>query len=491
MSIPAGRMTGSHARRNFGPGILVLPLMLAGSLLLGRMATEPQLLRVALLGAIVLLVAGVTFFAPTKTLLALMIWLAALGFLRRVVSGYAPAGGNDPLLLVEPLILALLVAVAVGRGAFRQRSSLSNAVAVLTLLVLLGALNPLQGSVVAGVAGLLFILVPMLGFWVGRGLCDDETMRRLLKLVGGMALVAGLYGLGQTFIGLPSWDFNWVWEARDRGYDALFVYSAGGGPGAIRPFAMFASASEYVVYVAVGIVVWIAFWQRTPRAPLALASLGVLIVALLYGSSRGSVVSLVAALVLMRGAWKGRQLSVSLVTTAGILLLVPLAAGVVVPDSVGTSGPGSLIAHQLEGLRDPLDPKASTAGAHADLVIGGVRSAISEPLGVGVGSISIASSRFGGVQKATEADPSNVAVALGLPGLVAYLAVLAVAFRRGYLVALRRRDRLALAALGILGVTAFQWLAGGNYAVAILPWLVLGWLDRSSVADESTSPEPA
>jgi hypothetical protein len=38
-----------------------------------------------------------------------------------------------------------------------------------------------------------------------------------------------------------------------------------------------------------------------------------------------------------------------------------------------------------------------------------------------------------------------------------------------------------------LGVTLLQWLNGGHYGVAFLPWLVLGWVERSS--SSAASPE--
>src|SRR5262249_7889761 len=111
-----------------------------------------------------------------------------------------------------------------------------------------------------------------------------------------------------------------------------------------------------------------------------------------------------------------------------------------------------------------------------------------DPLGTGVGSTTIAaqklgsetvpandvhSSSVGGV----EVDPGNAALAAGLLGLGAYVCVLIIGVRRAYTRA-RSRDALALAALGVLFATLFQWLNGGQYAVVILPWLVLGWLDR-------------
>jgi hypothetical protein len=67
---------------------------------------------------------------------------------------------------------------------------------------------------------------------------------------------------------------------------------------------------------------------------------------------------------------------------------------------------------------------------------------------------------------------------MGLPGLIAYLVVLFAGMFRVYGIARLRRDDLALAALGVVTVTALQWLNGGQYAVAVLPWLVLGWADR-------------
>jgi hypothetical protein len=108
----------------------------------------------------------------------------------------------------------------------------------------------------------------------------------------------------------------------------------------------------------------------------------------------------------------------------------------------------------------------------------GLVQAFTHPAGQGVGTVTIAGAKFGGLSKSTEVDPSNVAVALGLPGLLAYLVVFVSGITRVYGIAKRRRDGLALAALGVVALTALQWLDGGQYAVAVVPWLVLGWADR-------------
>jgi hypothetical protein len=173
---------------------------------------------------------------------------------------------------------------------------------------------------------------------------------------------------------------------------------------------------------------------------------------------------------------------VSLPLSAGVgaLLLVALVVGLrnYGPSTYSNDASGALLSHQVQGLSDPLNPQTSTAGVHFAMIRNGVKQAFSQPLGQGLGTVTIAGAKFGGLAKGTEADPSNVGVALGLPGLIAYVVVFLSGMLRVYRTARLRRDGLALAALGVLALTALQWLNGGQYAIAVLAWLVLGWVDR-------------
>jgi hypothetical protein len=142
-----------------------------------------------------------------------------------------------------------------------------------------------------------------------------------------------------------------------------------------------------------------------------------------------------------------------------------------------------LVGHQVQGFRNPLNPEASTLGLHLDEIVTGVRSAFSHPLGLGLSAITIAGQKLGAtVAVPTEADISNAGVALGLPGLLVYVVVLALALWRLYGVAVTRGDTLALIALATAFVLLLQWLNGGLYAVAWIPWLFMGWADRREPA---------
>lgn len=451
---------------------LVTLALIAAFLVTGMIIEQAVMLRLAFLVGLLAIVLGLGLRTPRTVLVALPLWLAFLGLSRRLLSAIGGAPGEaDPLLLVGPAALVLLAVAAVDRGAIRPRTGLSTAVMGLSGLVVLGALNPIQGSLLAGVSAILFF-VPLLAFWIGRGLATDGDVRRILLLVAVLAVPAAGYGLFQTFAGFPSWDDRWI---REAGYTALNVR------GTIRPFSTFASGAEYATFLAVGVVTWLALVRGGTALALKFLVVPLLVVAAVFQASRGTVVVLVAALALLLGARSRLPLPAAMAVAAVLLALLPLAVQKVAPADLSDEGHAQLLSHQVEGLSDPFDPRSSTARDHLNLITLGVKSAFVNPIGYGISSVTIAGSKFGGTNINTEADPSNAAVALGLPGLLAYGIILVLGFSRAYRLAVIRRDPLAFAALGILAVMVLQWLNGGLYAVALLPWLVLGWLDRKWV----------
>lgn len=458
------------------------------SVVAGVMVAHPSLLRLGFAACLAALVIGLGLKSPRPLLYAIIGWLAALGLIRRLLSiGFTAGGPADPLLLIYPLALIVLVLAAADAGAFRRRTTLGTAVLVLVVLVLLGAVNPLQGSLFAGLSALVFF-VQLAAFWVGRGLGDDRTVRRALLVVAVTSVPAALYGMYQISTGFPPWDQQWIDAA---GYTALQVGSA------VRPFSSFSSASEYATFLSVAIVVWLALGRRFARPP-ALAATALLVVSVVYQSSRGSVVTLLAALAIVLAARRRVHPTLAIAGAAALLALMPVAVQTFAPSTFGTDAKSQLIAHQVEGLSNPFDPEASTAGAHLSLIFGGIKEGFRSPLGHGISTVTIAGAKFDGkLVGGTEADPSNAAFALGVPGLLAYLVVFVLGLTKAYSLAVRTREPLALLALGVLVVTFPQWLNGGQYAVALIPWLLLGWVDRraqqldTARVDASGAAEPA
>jgi hypothetical protein len=435
----------------------------------------PAFLRPALTVGLVVALGIAALVRPHSALVGLLGWLLVLGSIRRIVTGVSPSGASDVLLLVGPITLGALV---VGTKPLRSHlapTRLSRAVVVLSVVVFVSAFNPAQGSLLAGVAGLIFTFVPLLAFWIGRAI-PDRVLLRLLQLVvlGGVAAAA--YGLFQQFVGFPWWDQRWIQE---DGYLSLNI-----GKGITRSFAMFSSSQEYAALLTVAIVLTGVFLAR--RLPIFLAVGGLLAVTLVLAGARTPIVMVLVTAGLVVAT--RLRLPLPLVAAAGAVcvVLVFLGASHLAQTAAPSGAAAPFVDRQLEGLANPLDAEKSTATAHYGFFIGGISSAFTQPLGQGLSVISVAASRFGAEAQLTEYDPSNMAVAAGLPGLLAYLAVAIFGMRQAYRLARDRTTPLALAALGVLVVLFTQWMNGGLYAVSVLPWLVLGWVDRQGV-EEGTS----
>ena len=470
--------------------VLVTALAAAAvSLLVGAAVSHPNLVRIAVAFPVVCLLVGIATNSPRLALCGLMAWLAVLGLVRRLLTTVgSPRPLGDPLLLVGPLMLLVLFVIAVERGALKELTRLSRAVLGLTVVLIISAVNPLQGGLTVGLSGILLVVVPMLAFWVGRSLLDERAVGVLVGVLGTLALLVTIYGLVQTFDGFPSWDQRWISEVRSQ-------YVALGVGGTVRAFGAQSSAAEYAGLVGVGILSWRALARRASLFPVAVTALAVLATALWLESSRGIVVLTLAALWLTFAASRRIPIGRALLVGAAMLALLPTAVGYL---SSGSSEPtrselhptSGLVKHQVEGLSEPF-AKNSSLGGHYERVVTGMGEGFTKPVGRGVGAITIAGGKFEGVNASTEADPGNAPVAAGLIGLVLYLLIVVYGIGGSYRLAQSSRTVPALAALGIVIVTFLQWLNGSEYAIAPLPWLFLGWVDAASSAARPRPPAEA
>lgn len=460
---PSGAVAGATT-----VAVVSVVCVLAGHEVLRPTIARDMIALVVALGLIAL-----ASLVPRFAVYGLIGWFGVLGLLRRLLTSAGTAIGSfgDPLLLVAPIALVVLFAIAVERGALRSRTRLANAVLGLTVVLALSALNPLQGGLSVGLAGLMLIVIPMLAFWIGRGLMNEDTAGVLVRLLGALAIAAALYGLMQTFYGFPSWDANWV---ATGGYAALHVGSA------IRAFGMSSSAAEYATLLGIGLLAWRAIARSPPRLMAAASALALLAVALWLESSRGIVVLGLGALWLAFCAARGVRMSRALLVGVILLALLPTVVAQVSQGSEESGAVASLTAHQTGGLSKPFGHE-STLDGHLEEMVNGVKSAVTRPLGQGVGAITLAASKYGGTVAGTEVDPGNAPVAAGFIGLVLYLVIAWCGLSAAYRLARARRTIPTIAALGIVSVTFLQWLNGGQYMIIALVWLTLGWIDAECV----------
>lgn len=446
--------------------LLTAGLVLAAGLVAGMLAMVPFVVRLLLAAAGAAAVLAAAEKRPRWLILALFAALPFLGFLRRLLIPVAGWSGTDPLLLISPVaVVCLLGFWLVRRPGPALSTPMTRGVTLFILVAGIQMFNPLQGLAVGPIGG-LFAIPPLLWYYVGVQLADDSLLERLFTVTQVVALICGLYGLYQTFFGLLDVELMWVSLA---GYNSLYVGNV------IRAISTFASAAEYALYLNVGSVVAVARAMQTGKVTYLLPML-IYVPALFLESSRGPVILLGLAVAVMF-AIRGHSrfaVGVRFVAIAAASFLVIVAAAKVL-QAAGVGGP--LVEHQVGGLLNPTDDEHSTANLHGEMFTEGIVRGIKNPFGRGVGSITLACSKFGSFCHNWEVDVSNAFYALGPAGGLPFLWLQVAALSTVIGWYRRSRHPSLLIVTGILLVALGQWWNSGYYVITPMVWLLIGYVN--------------
>jgi hypothetical protein len=454
---------------------------------------EHPSLRRALLACVLTVTIGVVMMRdPRVGIVVLLAALPFLGMLRRLLIVDAGWTSKDPLLLVTPAVMGLLM---LRLFVTERRSMLTEPLewlcALLGVISILEVLNPHGGGIEVGLGGLLFFIVPLMWFFAGRQLGDQRLVETIMYVTIAIALLDAAYGTIQTEFGLPSWDRLWV----DAVGPGLLSVSDSAGS-ALRPLSSLSSPQEYMALLGIGIVFSIALARRHRWLLLTVPALGA---ALFIASGRSQFALVVFAIVIMCALLiaRGRAIWIAIPAAAAVTAGAFVLGSSLLSHAAASSG-NPLIAHEASGLANPLSGSNSTLGTHLTAFEKGVEDGFTHPLGLGTGVSTAAADTLGNggdrtqvvyagsVEsiRGTDTDISNVFESFGFIGGFAYLMILALIAVRLLRRYARVRDALTLAIIGLAVVMTLQWLRGGLYAVSALTWFLFGWASRPE-------PEPA
>lgn len=455
-----------------------LPVILAS--VFGLVISSAAGTHIVLVGVMVPIVVAIAWSSPRSLLILLVVWTTELGLMRRLT----PAGGKvgfsgDPLLIIGPIMIICLVLIAGTRyGAFANRTRLATVVLVFNILAIVEVINPRQGTLMTGLGGLLFMLVPVSAFWVGRSFVDDSLMKQVIWTIAILGAITAAYGFFQQINGFPSWDQTYI---HSKSYSALQVGTT------VRPFGTMSSGQEYAGFLCLGLVAWISLLKEKSRLPrvIHLAMIALMGTAIFYESERTAAFLAILAVAVMAGAWrKMPPLTLAIVSVLAVFALsFGLGALLGAQGSGNGVGAGSqqLAQHQLSGLVDPTGKNSSLSG-HLRSNEKAVIQGLTDPSGRGVGSVTLAASKYSANTGAeftygTEYDPGNMALAFGLPGVVLYFLIVFFGMSTAYRTAMARHDVIGLFVIGVLAATLLNWFNGDLYSVTWLIWLSMGVAD--------------
>lgn len=435
--------------------------------------------RLAFAAAILTILLGLASLCIRWAILGAFVYLTLLGDIRRWILPFDAWSGADPLLVVGPVTAIVLWTVAFNSGRVDFDTPLSRWILLLMGIMSLQIFNPIQGGLMVGMTGAMFLIVPLLWYWVGKSFGTEELLRTFFfRLVVPLACIAALLGFYQVAFGYPEYQLEWY---RVGGYSAL-------GPSEeyLRPLSVFPNITEYAKYLGYGILILLVPLLRKRGSWLSALTILGLFLALFLTGTRGPVL-----LLIITGAILWTILGKSIrtwVPRLSVALLIGVFGLVYGLSSVGEMK-GDSRAHFNIQRQANLIPENGTGGTiaiHLNLVrIAGVRT-LQQPLGHGLGYVTLAASRFGDGGFSSEKDFTDMFIALGVPGGIIYLIVqgyttlLAIAYWR------RTRSTVGLIVTGILLFSVFSWLRPGQYVATPLVWFCVGSLDRIQ-ADHRTS----
>lgn len=431
--------------------------------------------RLAVTVTISLLLLGISLVSLKTAILSGMVFLTFLGDLRRVLLPVADWSGTDPLLLLGPILAILLFGYAWASRAVKVNTPLAKWTLLLMAIMMLQVFNPKQGDLIVGVAGIMFLLVPLFWYWIGRTYFTEVLLETLLlRVVVPLSVVALGMGLYQTFYGYLPYQMEWYNIA---GYTALGTPESG-----LAPVSLFASATEYGNYLILAMIILWAYGLRQNRTWLLL--LPIFFVAVFLTGSRGPVVKVLFVAAGLWGVlgpkktWLFRGFLAVAVGTIGFIWgLNNITPAAPAESDAPPTAIQSKMMRQSQILEGPGQEK-STWRIHGYMMIHGYLDGFTTPLGLGLGSVTKAAAKYDGSGHTSEVDTSNVFRATGLPGGIVYHIMVVLILLSAFRYWDRTRTPLALALLGVLGVTFLMWLGGGQYAVCPLVWLCIGALDR-------------
>ena len=409
-----------------------------------------------------------------RAILWTITYLFLMGDIRRIVSLFAGAPANDPLLLIGPIVAGCFAIPLFFN--LKLRDTLSKLLAALLVVMILEIANPRQGGLAVGLSGAVFYIAPMFWFWIGRQYASPQLLYRLLfHYLVPLALVAALLGLSQTFIGFLPWEQAWI-DQVSKTYTALHLGST------IRAFGFSVSAAEYAYLLGFGAACIGAAFLAGRRAWLLIAP--PILIAIVLVSSRGLILKLALAFAVIWALRHGKALRLATLVRIAVFAILGFAtisfvAGHFVSSNAGgvTSASQAAIAHQAGGLAHPLDSRYSTAGVHTSMMLEAVSNGFTQPLGSGLGSTTGAAKKFGSAESgSSEVDAADMFVSLGVVGGLLYLAAVLLIVWQAVLYTSRAPRVIALSVLAMLISTLGSWLIGGQYSTASLLFFCVGGL---------------
>ncbi len=462
-------------------------------LFVGRLIPDPAGFRWVIIGMVIFLLFTITVGNVRKGIIAMLIFLPFLAFLRRALYSVSSYMKFDPIHLIIP---SLVLFISIGILLFDKKrlsqtfkhNNLAKYITVLLGLFVLQILNPLQKSLLVGLGGSLYYVVPMMWFFFALCYANNQLIHKLMSAIVVIGVITGVYGLYQMAFGFFPFEEYWI---EHGGFASLHVGKF------IRAFSTFSSAEEYSRYLQISAVIAFGYFLGK-RSPIwLLMSVLISFITIMTGV-RASVFGLAFSILVLSVIWRAkcfRHAFIWLILLGSTFLLIGNFFSP--PSREAVYGTQSIFyamgAHTARGFTNP----TGETTFQSRLIIWRylfTDTIWRNPVGYGLGSTSIAATKFGDSAIGTESYIFSIFVNSGLLGGLLILVISLLVLKKGIILCFQANVNKPLASV-ILSLTAGLILNNvfGNsftlYSIAPIGWFLVGWIAKAKYSDERNSNE--
>ena len=390
--------------------------------------------------------------------------------------------------MLTPIVtfLAFALLLRSQRLTILHASPLAPLVSALGLIYFIEIFNPLQGSLFAGFAGALFMLVPLIWFFFGQSV-EEEFIVKALRLTVVLGIFTSLYGVYQLLFGYPAFEQYWI--NNTEFYESIAVGHI------LRALATFSSAEEWGRYTEVGAIAAFGFAASAKRIRVRAGYLlcgAALFAFVVLTGQRTAVFGLLfgLAVLVLLGARSFRGAVARLLLFLAGILLVTTFIKPPAEDDIWEKNENeafsTVLLHTERGTLKPTSEESFQVRLENWAFLA-THVIPYRPLGAGIGAGNLGQRRFTADSDYNlpplDSSIVQIAIACGLPGLLLFLWVVG----RATWVSLRNARtlptdhssttvrRIVAAILCALVLNSVFGLTFTIYSVAPIAWLLIGW----------------
>lgn len=466
--------------------ILFLPFIILLALLSVRVIlSEGNPLKILVIFQLVSIFCLIALFDIKASILLVFLYLPFKGLIRRLFYLIAPFTKYDPIHLTEPVYLSflLLFLLLKMKKEIYEEYSRNKAFRVYLFLLFLffvQIFNPLQGNILVGLAGAIFMIFPALWFIPGVLFRDEEFIRRVLKIISITAIITASYGIFQFFHGLMPFEEYWIRNVQKE-YVTVKLW---GHP---RAFSTFMSPDESSRFFAIGGLI-MAGNLIFERLPSSIPFLITILSAIVFTGVRSSIFSLLFA-VLIAFSLTAKEIRKAFIR--GIFLFFAFYALIEVfispPPRIkgGMEGPRVYYFHMIRGLKAPTGEQTFQTRLNmwryylTDYII-------RYPFGHGLGSPTLAAHRFGGEVYGTESYFFSLLPASGVLGFFTFIYLFYILFRNSFEEVLKsgKTYKIAFSVFSFIAMSSLLGFAFSMATTGPIGWFLAGVLSRLKSEDK-------